>query len=333
MKTLIPLFLLLVSGLSWGIPEVDYQKRFETELLPYFKNFTHKVFLGKDQKKVHYYYSVSPENKKTLVISPGRTEPSAKYAEVVYDLKDSGFNIFLIDHRGQGESERMVSDSHKGYVRDFQDYVDDFSTFMKIVKDTVDHPLYLLAHSMGGAIATYYINENPEVFTKAAFSAPMFEVNTKPYSEKVATLLSKVLVLAGQGKKYAPDRGPYIPAEDRFEINEYTHSEARFEMTKYLYVTYPELTVGGPTSRWVYESLKATKKIDTFKNIPSLLFQATEDTTVKPGRQNSYCHTNCELIVVKGAYHEILMEKDAIRDPVMKKIRSFFGLDLVPENR
>ena len=41
-----------------------------------------------------------------LVISPGQGEPALKYAELVYDLKDTGYDIFVIDHRGQGASDR-----------------------------------------------------------------------------------------------------------------------------------------------------------------------------------------------------------------------------------
>lgn len=326
MKTLILGLTCIASSLAWSIPETDYQRRYEKEISPHFESYTRTSFQGVDNKRVNYFYKMNPKNTRTLVIAPGRTEPAFKYAEIAYDFKDAGVNIFLIDHRGQGISERMIKDTQKSYVREFDDYVQDFTTFMNIVKEKSKGRIDLIAHSMGGAISAYYIDQNPQVFTKVAFSAPMFEINTQPYSEKVASVLSEVLVAAGQGTKYAPGRGPYIPAEDTFEKNEYTHSLARFEMTKNIYVSNPQTAMGGPSSRWVRESLRATKNIHKLQNIPSILFQAELDTTVKPGRQNKYCHTNCKIIPVKGAFHEILMEKDAIRDPVMNKIRSFFEL-------
>jgi lysophospholipase len=95
-----------------------------------------------------------PQAKGVLIISPGQTESSLKYAEVLYDLKDLGYSIYIIDHRGQGLSDRTLPGTTLSHVNRFKDYVDDFTTF---VKDVVHPENYrhsvIIAHSMGGANA------------------------------------------------------------------------------------------------------------------------------------------------------------------------------------
>jgi lysophospholipase len=156
----------------------------------------------------------------------------------------------------------------------------------------------------------------------------MFEINTKPYEENIARLLTNTLVRVGQGTKYAPGKGPYVRELDTFERNDVTHSKERFEMNRSLFLNFPELALGGPTNRWVQQSLKTTKRIETIAGkiqIPMLILQAENDLVVKPGRQRKFCqrHSNCRLVKFNDAYHEILMEKDLIRDEALRLIKDF----------
>lgn len=330
MKTLL-LVILSLSQFALAVPEPQLDTRWKSEVLTHFEDMKEGDIYNKQNVRLHYHFKTSPENTKTLVILPGRSEPAKKYAEVIFDLKDSKANVFILDHQGQGESERLLKDSNKGHVVAFSNYVSDLHQFIEeVVKKESKSPLYLLSHSMGGGISVRYLSAHPETFVKAALVAPMLMMNTAPYNEKVAFLYSKLLVTIGKGSDYAPGYGVYKPDEDTFEKNVYTHSVARFNISKFLFTEYPDLVIGGPTARWVHESLKATMKADRlpFKT-PVILFQAGLDQTVKPERQNSFCRPEfCEKIEVKDAFHEILMEKDSIRDPVMKKIRSFLELDL-----
>ncbi|WPU63346.1 alpha/beta fold hydrolase [Peredibacter starrii] len=323
------LALLLTTTSLWAIPEKDFPEVWVNKAVPHFQNLNHSEFTNAEGMKIHHYSLIKKENKKTLVIVPGRTEASMKYAELIYDLRNDGFNIFIIDHQGQGESTRVLSDTNKGHVRNFKNYIIDMEQWMKevVLPQSKDMPLYLLAHSMGGAVAAKYMAKHPKQFVKAAFSAPMMEMNTKPYPEKIARLYSAFLVQIGKGTNYAPDRGPYIPEEDRFETNEHTHSEVRHTALKYIFVTWPNLAVEGPTVMWVNRALRATEKIDVDgKKIqtPILLLQAGGDLIVNPGRQVDFCKkAKCTLIQCPGSHHEILQEKDDIRDKALAEIRKF----------
>lgn len=323
------LFLLLSSTLGHCIPEETFSLLWKEEALPHFQGMNHGYLTNAQGMKLKYFFEVKPENRKNLIIVPGRTEPAIKYAELIYDLRHWNHNIFIFDHQGQGESDRLLKDHHKGHVIRFTDYVRDFELFIdQVVKPHGASDFYLIAHSMGAAISVRFMEKNPDFFEKAVLSAPMFELNTKPYSEQVARYFSGLLILARRGTHYAPDRGPYIPEEDTFEVNEVTHSPVRFEASKYLFTRFPHLAVGGPTSRWVNQSLKGTRNIDGIASkieTPILLLQAGMDLIVKPRRQDAFCKkAHCQFKLYPESHHEILMEKDSIRDQALTDIAAFF---------
>ena len=60
-----------------------------------------------------------PGRKGTVCVFGGRGEMIEKYFETVRDLRDRGFAVATIDWRGQGLSDRALSDPRKGHVGDF----------------------------------------------------------------------------------------------------------------------------------------------------------------------------------------------------------------------
>jgi lysophospholipase len=82
------------------------------------------------------------DSDRAIVISSGRTESFLKYREVVFDLWQAGYSVSIMDHRGQGLSERILkapkgadADTSRatheiGYVDRFDDYVDDLKSFV-----------------------------------------------------------------------------------------------------------------------------------------------------------------------------------------------------------
>ena len=327
------LLILLVSTQAFAIPEANYNETFRNEVIPHFHFFHGDSFRNKQGMNLRYYSLTHPEFKKTLIIMPGRTEPAVKYAEVAYDLKDLRMNVFILDIQGQGESDRLAKDPQKGYVRYFNDYIVDLKQFIHevVIPQTRGTEYSILSHSMGAAISAKYISvyRNHQI-KKLILNAPMFELNTTPYKEWIARLYSQALVLGGKGFDYAPGRGPYKPSEDTFEKNDVTHSKVRFELNKNIFLDRPELIVAGPTARWVRESLITTKSAKNWGKsikIPMMVFQAELDQVVHMPRQAQFCDNapQCEIHLFKGSFHEILMEKDLIRDGAIAKIKKFLS--------
>ncbi len=330
MKNFAIWILLTFSHLLFAVPENELPQLWDQEITPHFNDYNHEFMTNAQGLRVSHYYKTDHRNSKTLVIVPGRTESSIKYAELLYDLRHQGFDIFIIDHQGQGFSDRRLRDPHKGYVRFFNHYVDDMNQWMNevVLPRSEGKDLFLLAHSMGGAIATHYLAQNQNVFKKVVLSAPMLQINTTPYSETVAKLFSRLLITLRKATGYTPGHGPYLPEEDTFENNTNTHSVARFSTRKNLWDDFPELIVNAPTVRWTHEALKATRNIhlkaDRIKT-PILMFQAGKDQTVMPQRQNQFCQraTNCKLSFFAESLHEPLMEVDEIRNQAVKELIHF----------
>ncbi len=324
------LILALLSLPAFAISEKDYDLVWKRDVLAHLEATPAQEFTNHIGKKVRFRTYIRGQGLPNIVVSPGRQEPMKKYFELVHDIPDA--NFYLIDHLGQGESERLLKDRQKGHINDFSDYVKDFTHFMNkiVLPQTKGENLYLIAHSMGGAIATRFMDSQPEVFDRVVLSAPMYDIYTKPYPATFARALAKMLFKAGRGNKYAPGRGPYKPEIDVVGKSEFSHSEARIEMNKYLFVK-QDLGIGGPTVSWVKESFQGTKGIQNVGKkltMPILLFQAELDVVVKPEKQLSFCMqtAQCELVSMKGAFHEILQEKDVIRDLAIKMIRDHFDL-------
>src|SRR5258707_14751693 len=78
-------------------------------------------------------FAPPPGRKGTVCLFQGRAEFIEKYFEVVRDLQARGFAVATLDWRGQGLSERALSDPRKGYVKNFSEYDADLETFMKEV--------------------------------------------------------------------------------------------------------------------------------------------------------------------------------------------------------
>lgn len=140
-----------------------------------------------------------PGAKGAIVISPGRSEPSYEYAETALDFIARGFGpVYVVDHRGQGLSPRLLPDVDKSHVEDFDDYLRDFAVFVEAVQEELvalgvpDAPLFLTSNSMGGAIAAGYFQklgaDNP--FDAAVLVSAMIHVNYISFTDKPASWLN-----------------------------------------------------------------------------------------------------------------------------------------------
>ena len=324
----------LFSQSTWALSESVLMNQLNTDVIPYFQNhFQKNQFMGVNQVPIQYYVKKVSNPLGVIIFSPGQSEAALKYSEFLYDLKDLQYDFYIIDHRGQGYSGRMLPDPVKSHVDHFQDYVSDFSYLINtIVKPRQYSRSILMAHSMGGAIATGYLLNNPGQISAAILSAPMLQVNTGLFNNLSADLVASPVDVLGFGSRYAATQKPY-QAQSRFEDNKETSSFSRFLMKKEIYNSRPEIQVGGTTYRWLKESLHYTLKIRTstpgLLKTPTLIFQAGADQYVMSYGQDRFCEQlnseNCRIVRMgfEKSQHEILMETDSIRSYAIETIRNF----------
>ena len=324
----------LFSQSTWALSESVLMNQLNTDVIPYFQShFQKNQFIGVGQVPIQYYVKKVQNPLGVIIFSPGQSEAALKYSEFLYDLKDLQYDFYIIDHRGQGYSGRMLPDPVKSHVDHFQDYVSDFSYLINtIVKPRQYSRSILMAHSMGGAIATGYLLNNPGQISAAILSAPMLQVNTGLFNNLSADLVASAVDVLGFGSRYAATQKPY-QAQSRFEDNKETSSFNRFIMKKMIYNPRPEIQVGGTTFRWLKESLQFTVQIRTNTDVklqtPTVVFQAGHDQYVLPYGQNRFCEElnpqMCKLVRTgfETSQHEILMETDSIRSYAIKFIKNY----------
>jgi lysophospholipase len=306
-----------------------------SEYIALIDNFFKLGFDGffKGEKGISIYYKyflqgINDNEKGAIVISNGRRESVIKYKELIYDLYRDGYSVYILDHRGQGFSERInKADNQMGHIDNFEYYINDLKYYFEnIVKPRYQKKVYLLAHSMGATIGTRYIEKFPQDFDAAAFSSPMFGLKF-PACELIR-------LLTGDEPRYLFGKKNYDNEEKSFLGNDLTHGKIRYETMMNMYENNPSTKIGAPSYQWVYQSCITFKKI--FKElqkieIPILLIMAGKEDVVSSKAQRKYFYGLRELnkdvkcFTIAGAYHELLIEKDNYRIPVITTILNFFN--------
>ncbi|MDO9183908.1 MAG: alpha/beta fold hydrolase [Bacteriovorax sp.] len=336
MKKKIIVFVLLAFGAlnAFAISEINYQKNFDSKIIPFLSSMKSAFFQGQNHIAIHYRTFLQPRAKTCLVVLPGRSEPIEKYAELVFDLvhKDSGkdLNIFLMDHRGQGSSERLSTPLDLGYVDNFSNYIADVETFVKLQKlDQICEHKFLLAHSLGAGIGVGFILKHPHVFDRVAIISPMLKILTKPYSYNIARAIVDSFIFTGHGAQFALGQKGFNPNVE-FENNTVTSSRERFFMSMGTYEAYPETKLGGVSNKWIHEVMVGTNairsryhEIDT----PLRVFHAGHESFSETSEMKKICDEarDCKRFFYPSAKHEILMEKDQTRDGVIDLLNGFFS--------
>jgi len=110
--------------------------------------------------KIRLRYASFPKTagalKGTICLVQGRTEYIEKYFETIADFQKRGFNVATFDWRGQGGSDRLISNRRLGHVRRFDDYWTDLQAFhSSILLPDCPAPYYLVGHSMGGLVSLF----------------------------------------------------------------------------------------------------------------------------------------------------------------------------------
>ena len=168
-----------------------------------------------------------PGRKGTVCIFQGRTEFIEKYFEVVRELRARGFAVATIDWRGQGLSERALSDTRKGHVTNFAKYAVDLEIFMaEIVLPDCPPPLFALAHSMGASILLRAASRGRRWFDRMVLTAPMIKLVNLPLPA-VAPALVRTLRLFGLGGRYVPGGRKIGPSTLPFLNNPVTSDPVR----------------------------------------------------------------------------------------------------------
>ncbi|RVU40299.1 alpha/beta fold hydrolase [Rheinheimera riviphila] len=311
-----------------------------------------------NQLQLHFSYWQPAGATAALVLIPGRIEAGHKYLELINEALHAGYQVYVLDHQGQGASGRLDDQSQIGDVRDFDDYVADLANFIQqIIKPKTKLPLLALAHSMGGGILCRYLQQERQQelqlemqqkkqqqipqqphhgLAAAIFCSPMWGIPTHPLPHVLALPLSRVVSqlnqLCSQQSWYIPGQGPY---QNRpFLDNDLSQCVERYQWFRSLYQQFPAYQLGGISWRWLAQALAACQQMqkDPAPQLPCLLLQAGADQVVDNAAQTKLWQRFSQSSgwsalsaqhLLADARHEILFETDKIRGLALSKINQF----------
>ena len=316
------------------IGEEEYAQSMRTKTAAWRQTYLHSGRLKSyDGTTLQYYYALTRPAKGSIVFLHGYCEFIGKYRELLYTFWQAGYNVFFHEQRGHGRSGRargvgpedVYVHSYREYEKDLK-YLLDYKYLPRLGGNA--SPLFLFAHSMGGAVGSLFLEDYPGYFDAAILSSPMHEMvmgdgTMKPWQIRAALTYAR---FSRKDKKPLPgSKGfdPHAKAEDSSAM-----SEPRFTYYLNLRRQYPEYRTADATFGWVRASLSAQKRILKHARrvqIPVLLFQAGKDALVMPQAQLAFARKSrrTQVIRFEGAKHELMNASEEIRREYYRAIFHF----------
>lgn len=313
----------------------ELHQKVELELLPLYRRAQHGYFKTRDG--VHLAFSqfkaseaalIDGKPKATLIISHGLGESRPQWLDQIKTFVEEGYDVFIYEHRGQAHSDRQVSNPHKVYVKQFEDYEEDLHEFIhKVVKPQSSPPLYGVSFSLGGLVATANAIKNPEDIEALVAIAPAFQIKTRQYPQSLVKGLTDLMVWFGKEKEYSFHQKDF--SEEKLEmLRENTHSEDRWHVFLKLLKTYPLTVPGSLTHGWLSQMLRANQEIQKnypYLHRPTLVIEASKDSLLDPRvtRKMAERHPWISHYADPDSYHSIIHESDSIRNPALTEVLRF----------
>ncbi len=287
--------------------------------------------------RLHYSVYDNP-GKPLLMVAPGRMEAAFKYREVAMDFWHQGYQVVILDHRGQGLSQRFFNQPNVGHMDDYDKAADDLITLTQRCQRP-GQPVFVLGHSMGGSIVLRALQLQPQLYQAAAVLAPMLSLNLG-----VPTWLAKLITgfraWLDQLYWHRQKRVPGFVSKSRQEYrdsgfvgNHLTSSQVRYQAFRQLYREVPRLQLGGPSAGWIYQSLKMMQQIQNqYQKIcrPLLMLTAGQEMVVTAKGQDQLrqkmqrAGQPIQWLLMDHSHHEILEESDPIRSAAISSILRHF---------
>lgn len=271
-----------------------------------------------------------PEARGTIALFQGRAEFIEKYFETIADLRERGFNVVALDWRGQGGSERELANPFKGHVDDFAHYQRDLEALVDaVLSPSWKRPWYALAHSMGAAILLEESHFGRSTFQRLVLTAPMIDIFGLHFP-KAARALADTLDMLGLGGVFIPGGKPESIMDEPFGENRLTTDPRRLARNVGVLHAAPQLGIGDPTIGWVNAAFRQMKRFEALDYMlrartPTLIITSGRDEIVStPAIERFAQRVDLATVInVPGAKHEIMQERDELRDQFWRAFDAF----------
>ena len=287
--------------------------------------------------RLHYCIYPNPD-KPLLMISPGRMEATLKYRELAMDFWHQGYQVIVLDHRGQGLSQRFFNQRRVGHMDNFEHAAVDIITLAERCQ-LPGQQIFVAGHSMGASVLLRAMQLRPRLFSSAALIAPMLSLPLR-MPVFLAQLFSGIRAtydqLRWRSKKQVPgfiSRSRRDYKDPGFSANLFSSSKVRYCAFRALYEQVPELKLGGPTAGWLYQAIGLMQRILANSHqlqTPILMITAGQEKIVtrhgqdQLRRQLTQANQPIHWLLLDQARHEIFEEGDEIRSAAINAMLSHF---------
>ncbi|XP_026189346.1 monoglyceride lipase isoform X2 [Mastacembelus armatus] len=245
-----------------------------------------------------------------VFIAHGAGEHCGPYDEIAQRLKDLSLLVFAHDHVGHGQSE-----GDRMNIKDFQLYIRDSLQHIDMMKSRYPNlPVFIVGHSMGGAISILTACERPSDFAGVVLIGPLVQMNpdsATPFKVFLAKIVNHVLPSLSLGSinsKWVSRDQTQVEAYDADELNFHGGMRVSFGMQMMGAVARIEREI--PSIRWPFLLLHgdADKLCDIrgskmmYENAPS---------------------SDKQLKVYEGAYHALHRDLPEVIESVLKEVTSW----------
>jgi alpha-beta hydrolase superfamily lysophospholipase len=242
-----------------------------------------------------------------LLVVHGLGEHCGRYMNVVDHFVPLGYAVYGLDHIGHGKSA-----GEREMVESFADFADTLMIYRDMIAEwQKGKPIFLLGHSMGGAISAFCLLDHQEDFNGAVLSAPLVAIGegVSPLSITMSKVLSRI----------APKLGLVAVDVDLVSRDK--------DVVK-AYVDDPLIFHGKTPSRLGAEMLAAMERITAEAGrirLPFILVQGGADALVDPaGARMLVEKASSEdrtLKTYEGLYHEVFNEPE--KEMVLKDVEAW----------
>lgn len=252
-------------------------------------------FRGADEKQIYYQaWLPEGETRAVLLIVHGLAEHSGRYLNVVNYFTPRGYAVYALDHIGHGKSE-----GDRVFVNRFEDFTRTVKIFFDKIRGWQPGlPIFIVGHSMGGLISSYYLLDHQEELAGAILSGA--GVKIPDYVTGTTITMGKIL------SKLLPKAG-LIGLEAEHICSDPAVVQA--------YVNDPLVYTGKTSARLAAEMLSAMQRVSSEAgriSLPVIMVHGSEDKLVEPAAsQMLYDKVSSEDKTIKiypGYYHEVFNE-------------------------
>ena len=231
-----------------------------------------------------------------VVIAHGFGEHSGRYEHVAERLQREEYAVYALDHHGHGKSEGT-----RGRIS-FADAVSDLDRLFDLAAERhPDQPVFLLGHSMGGALALRYALAHGERLTGLILSGPLVQVEGRT----AARLMGRFLGVVAPNLPVAR-LDPNLVSRDPAVVRAYVEDPLVFHKP----------LPAGTVSEFLRHAATLPGDVPGI-TVPTLLMYGTADGLCDPRGavlvSERIGASDLTTIPYEGLYHEILNEPERER--------------------